>query len=182
MPILSGMANNALHARTWRWRRGGLSSHGMDSAPTYLVIVDDSPESRVALRFAVLRATHVGATVTAAHVVRPAEFMHFGAVQSAMAAEAREEAAALLASVADEAEALAGQRPATLVLEGDAAPAILAYVRSHADVRALVLGAASRGAPGQLISAFTGEGAGQLPCLVMVVPGGLDAQRLADIS
>jgi nucleotide-binding universal stress UspA family protein len=170
MPALGGAAGPPYHRP------------GMDSAPTYLVIVDDSPESRVAMHFAVQRAAHVGASVCLAHVVRPAEFMHFGAVQSAMAAEAREEAAALLASAADAAEALAGQRPATLVLEGEAAPAILAHVRGNPSVRALVLGAASRGAPGQLITAFTGEGAGQLPCLVMVVPGGLDAARLAEIS
>jgi nucleotide-binding universal stress UspA family protein len=67
----------------------------MDAAATYLVVIDDSPESRVAMRFAVLRAAHVGADVRLVSVVRPTEFMHFGAVQSMMAAEARDEAEAL---------------------------------------------------------------------------------------
>ena len=82
----------------------------MDTAPTYLVVIDQSAESRVALRFAALRAGHVGARVALLHVIRPPEFMQWGAVQEAMAAEARAEAAALLETVADAAEALAGTR------------------------------------------------------------------------
>ena len=154
----------------------------METAPTYLVVIDQSDESRVALRFAALRAGHVGARVALVHVIAPPEFMQWGGVQEAMAAEAREEAAALLASLADEAEALAGARPATLILEGEAAPIIFDHVCSDTTVRALVLGAASRGAPGPLISFFTGERAGQLPCVVIVVPGGLEPERLESLT
>lgn len=158
------------------------SLSAMETAPNYLVVIDQSDESRVALRFAALRAGHVGARVTLVHVIAPAEFMQWGAVQEAMAAEAQEEATALLDSLADEAEALAGTRPATLILEGEAAPALLDHVRGDSTVRALVLGAASRGAPGPLISFFTGERAGQLPCVVMIVPGGLERERLESLT
>jgi nucleotide-binding universal stress UspA family protein len=154
----------------------------METAPTYLVVIDQSDESRVALRFAALRASHVGARVALVHVIAPPEFMQWGAVQEAMAAEAREEATALLASLADEAEALSGVRPATLILEGEAAPVIFDHVRGDVTVRALVLGAASRGAPGPLISFFTGERAGQLPCVVIIVPGGLEQERLESLT
>lgn len=153
----------------------------MDTAPTYLVVIDRSAESRVALRFAALRASHVGARLALVHVVRPPEFMQWGGVQEAMAVEALAEAEALLAAVADEAEALTAARPATLVLLGDAAATIRDHVRSDPTVRALVLGAASKGAPGPLISFFT-ENAGQLPCVVIIVPGGLDPERLESLT
>ena len=154
----------------------------MDTAPTYLVVIDQSAESRVALRFAALRAGHVGARLALVHVIAPAEFMQWGGVQQAMAAEAREEAHALLETLAEEAEALAGARPVTTVLQGEAAPAILAHVRTDPTIRALVLGAAPRGAPGPLISFFTGERAGQLPCVVILVPGALDPDRLESLT
>ena len=153
----------------------------MDTAPTYLVVIDKSAESRVALRFAALRASHVGAKLALIHVVPRPEFMQWGGVQEAMAAEALAEAEALLASVADEAEGLAATRPATLVLHGEAAPAIRDHVRGDPTIRALVLGAAPKGAPGPLISFFT-EHAGQLPCVVIIVPGGLEPERLESLT
>jgi len=137
----------------------------METAPTYLVVVDQSAESRIALRFAALRAGHVAARVALVHVIPRPEFMQWGAVQEAMAAEALAEAEALLTAVADEAEALGGARPAAVILHGEAAPAICDHIRSDPSIRALVLGAAPRGAPGPLVSFFTGERAGQLPCV-----------------
>ena len=154
----------------------------MDIAPTYLVVVDESAESRVAVRFAAMRAGHVGARVAMIYVIRPPEFMQWGAVQEAMTAEARVEAETLLAGVADEAEALAGIRPLSIILKGDAAPAIFEHIRNDPTVRALVLGAASKGAPGPLISYFTAERAGHLPCVVIIVPGGLDPERLESLT
>ncbi len=154
----------------------------MHEAATYLVVIDDSPESRVAMRFAVLRAAHVGADVRLVSVVRPTEFMHFGAVQTMMAAEARDEAQALLEQLAGEAEAMGGARPLCEVLEGEASAVILAHVKANPGIRALVLGTASRGSPGPLVSFFAGERAGSLPCILMLVPGGLEPERLATIA
>jgi nucleotide-binding universal stress UspA family protein len=153
----------------------------METAPTYLVVIDQSAESRIALRFAALRAGHVGARLALVHVVPRPEFMQWGGVQEAMAAEAQAEAEALLDMLAGEAEALAGARPATLVLNGEAAPAIRDHVRGDPTVRALVLGAAPKGAPGPLVSFFT-EHAGQLPCVIIIVPGGLDPERLESLT
>ena len=154
----------------------------MDAAATYLVVIDDSPESRVAMRFAVLRAAHVGADVQLVSVVLPAEFMHFGSIQTVMAAEARADAVALLEQLAGEAEAMGGARPGQLVLSGDPATAILGHVKDNPRVRALVLGTATRGTPGPLVSFFAGERAGSLPCILMLVPGGLDPGRVATIA
>jgi hypothetical protein len=45
-----------------------------------------------------------------------------------------------------------------------------------------VLGTASRGTPGPLVSFFAGERAGSLPCILMLVPGSLDPDRLVTIA
>jgi nucleotide-binding universal stress UspA family protein len=154
----------------------------MQPAATYLVVIEDSPESGVAMRFAVQRAAHVDAAVALVSVVAQTEFLHFGSLQSAMAAEARADAEKLLDRLAGEAEVLAGVRPATQVLDGDPAKAILAHVKDNPGIRALVLGTAPRGSPSALVSFFAGETAGSLPCILMLVPGGLEPERIADLA
>lgn len=158
----------------------------MNDAPAviraYLVVVDDSPESRLAMRYAALRAVRVGARVTLLHVLAASEFMQWGGVQELIEAEATAAAEALLAGVADELVALTGQRPSVIVRQGEATVAIMEIVTADPSIHALVLGAAPRGAPGPLVDFFAGERAGQLPCLVMIVPGGLSAERLADLT
>ena len=91
-------------------------------------------------------------------------------------------AVALLAQLAGEAEAMEGVRPGVLVLEGEPSALILAHVKDNPGIRALVLGTASRGTPGPLVSFFAGERAGSLPCILMLVPGSLDPDRLATIA
>ncbi len=148
---------------------------------TYLVVVDDTPESRVALRYAALRAAHVGARLTLLHVMPKPEFMQWGGVQAAIEAEAQEKADALLSGIAEQCLEWTGARPSLIVRQGLATAAVLETVAADARIRAIVLGAAVKGAPGPLVSYFT-ERAGTLPCLVMVVPGGLDDARLAALA
>lgn len=154
----------------------------MDNARTFLVVVDDTPESRVAMRYAALRAAHVDARVILLHPMAATEFIQWGGVQDLIEAEAKATAEALLAGVADELFVLSGQRPGMIVRQGEATTAVLETVAADPSIRALVLGAASKGAPGPLVSFFAGERAGTLPCLVMIVPGGLDDARLADLT
>ena len=154
----------------------------MDTARTFLVIIDATVESRVAMRYAALRAAHVGATVTLLHVVPPQEFMQWGGVQETMEAQAIAEAEALLQGIAAEAESVGGVRPAIVVKHGDATSVVFDHVAGDPSVRALVLAAAAKGAPGPLVSYFSGERAGALPCLVMIVPGGLAGDRLEELT
>lgn len=149
---------------------------------SFLVVVDETPESRVAMSFAALRAAHVGARVILLHTLPATEFMAWGGVQDLIEAEAQAKADALLTSVADELFALSGTRPGMIVREGEATAAVLEIVAADASIRALVLGAAAGGVPGPLVSFFAGERAGALPCLVMIVPGGLDDARLAELT
>ena len=154
----------------------------MEAVRTFLVVVDDTPESRVAMRYAALRAAHVDARVTLLHAIPLTEFIQWGGVQDLIEADAKAKAEALLAGVADELVALSGQRPGMIVRQGEATAIVLETIAADPSIRALVLGAASKGAPGPLVAFFAGESAGTLPCLVMIVPGGLDDVRLAELT
>ncbi len=154
----------------------------MPTLRTYLVIVDNTPESRVAMRYAALRASHVQARVTLLHAIPATEFMQWGGVQEIIQAEAEAAAEALLANIADELFALSGERPSIIVRQGVTTDLIMATVAADPSIHALVLGAAPKGTPGPLVDFFAGERAGQLPCLVMIVPGGVGDDRLAELT
>ena len=144
-----------------------------DAAETFLVVVDDTPECAKALRFAALRAQHTGARVALLHVLKPSQFLQWGGVQKDMEAEAEDKGRAVLAAKAAEVEALTGLRPGVRLARGRAADAVMDVLRSDRSIRALVLAAAAKGKPGPLVEHFSGDAAGTLPCMVMIVPGGI---------
>ena len=148
------------------------------TAETFLVVVDDTPECAKALRFAALRARHTDARVMILHVLKPTQFLQWGGVQQDMEEEAEQLGQALLASKAAETEALTGQRPETRLLGGRAGEAVLEVVMADRSLRALVLAAAAKGRPGPLVDFFAGERAGGLPCMVMIIPGGISDSDL----
>lgn len=120
------------------------------------------------------RAAHVGGAVRLIRVIPAMEFVQWGAVQQAMEAEAIEAAEVLLKNAADEAEMMAGVRPETGWCRGESvAGEILKVLQDDRSIRALVLASAEKGAPGPLVSYFTGERVAALPCLVIIVPGAL---------
>ena len=141
--------------------------------PGYLLVVDDSEEGRRALRYAARRAKAIGGQMTLLYVIPPAEFVQWGSVQDMIAAEAQEEAERALAEAADQVTALADIIPSLMVRKGKLTEEISAVIEEDEHLSAIVLGAASRGAPGPLVSHFTGERAGALPVVVIVVPGAL---------
>lgn len=144
-----------------------------DAAETFLVVVDDTPECAKALRFAALRAQHTGARVALLHVLKPSQFLQWGGVQKDMEAEAEDNGRAVLAAKAAEVEALTGLRPGVRLARGRAVDAVMDVLRSDRSIRALVLAAAAKGKPGPLVEHFSGDAAGTLPCMVMIVPGGI---------
>ena len=144
----------------------------------YLVVMDDTPEGAVALRWAARRAARNGLGVVILALIPPQEFVQWGGVQAAIEEEARlrAEAAVLQASGAIIEEA--GVRPSILVREGEPVKVIAEHLKENADIAALVLGAAAEGGPGPLVSHFAGSVAGSLPCPLIIVPGGLSDEAL----
>jgi len=149
-----------------------------ENAHTFLVVVDETPESRRAIRFAALRALHTGANVCLLHVLKPTQFLQWGGVQKAMEVEAEQEAEALLAGTAAEVEQMLGKRPTVHIRRGSAPEEALRLINEDRGIRGLVLAAAARGKPGPLVDFFAGERAGTMPCLVMIVPGGISEEDL----
>lgn len=148
----------------------------------YLVVVDDSPEAEIALRFAARRAVKTGGGVNILSILPPQEFIAFGGVQATMEAEARQQAEAVVGVAAGAIFRESGLRPAITVREGDAPKVIREIIDADPQIAALVLGAAATGAPGVLISHFTGTDAGALPVPVMIIPGSLTPEQIDRLS
>jgi nucleotide-binding universal stress UspA family protein len=150
----------------------------MDS---YLVVMDETEECNVALRFAARRASATGRSVIILALVASPEFVQWSGVQAAMEEEARLRAEAMVVQATGTLFEEAGLHPTIMVREGDPVKAIAEVLRETADIAALVLGAAAEGGPGPLVSYFAGSIAGTLPCPLIVVPATLseDALRAA---
>jgi nucleotide-binding universal stress UspA family protein len=149
---------------------------------TYLVVIDETEEARLALRFASRRAAKTAGTVHILALVEQADFVAWGGVQATMEAEARDRAEQLVTAAAGSIFDEMGVRPAITVKPGEAIDVVKAMLEEHPGIAALVLGAAAQGAPGPLISHFTGVNAGTLPCPVMVIPGSLSDAQLDELS
>jgi len=120
-------------------------------ARTYLVVIDDSPEARVALRFAARRAAKTGGSVEVLAVVEPQDFVQWGGVQAAIEEEQRLRIEASVAASVGEIMDAAGITPEIVVRSGDRVSVVRAYVGTREDIAALVLGAAPSGKPGPVI-------------------------------
>jgi nucleotide-binding universal stress UspA family protein len=148
---------------------------------TYLVVLDGSPEARVALRFAARRAAKTGGTVEMLAIVAPAEFVQWAGVQDAIEEEARLGAEALLHQAAGEILDEMGIKPTLTIRHGEPKAAIKALLEERPGIAALVLGAQASGGPGSLVAYFSAE-AGQMTCPLMIVPGALDDAALDRLS
>jgi nucleotide-binding universal stress UspA family protein len=148
----------------------------------YLVVVDDSPEAGIALRFAARRAVKTGGAVEILTVIPPQEFIAFGGVQATIEEEARLHAEGIVAGAAGTLIEESGLRPAITVRQGEAPKIIREIIAANPDIAALVLGAAAIGAPGELVSHFAGTDAGALPVPIMIIPGSLDRDAIDRLS
>lgn len=148
----------------------------------YLVIVDETEEARVALRFASRRAARTGGNVHMLALVPPQPFSLFGGVQATIEEEARERAETLVTAAAGSLLSESGKMPVISVVVGDAVKVVREFLADHPEVAALVLGAAAEGAPGPLVSHFAGTHAGQLSCPVFIVPGSLSEDAIDRLS
>ncbi|MBS0482859.1 MAG: universal stress protein [Proteobacteria bacterium] len=143
----------------------------------YLVIMDETEEAGTALRFAARRAARTGGQVHLLALVPRQPFVAFGGIQATIEEEARARAEALVTTAAGSLLSEGGTMPAIAVKTGSGEQVIREYLAEHPEVSALVLGAATGGGPGPLISHFTAV-SGQLPCPVYIIPGGLSDAAL----
>jgi nucleotide-binding universal stress UspA family protein len=147
----------------------------------YLVVIDDSPEAEIALRFAARRAVKTGGGVEILTLIPPQEFIAFGGVQATIEEEARLHAEGLVAGAAGTLIEESGLRPSITVRQGEGPKIIREMIADNPDIAALVLGAAPTGAPGPLIAHFSGD-SGTLPIPLMIIPGSLDTAAIDRLS
>ena len=149
---------------------------------TYLVVIDDSAEARVALRFAARRASKTNGRIEVLGIVEPQDFVQFGGVQAAIEEEQRLRIEGVVSSAVGEFLDESGIEARIIVQQGEPVRAVRDYIGTREEVAALVLGAAPSGSPGPLVANFCGNDAGKLPCPVMLIPGSLSDERLEQLS
>jgi nucleotide-binding universal stress UspA family protein len=149
---------------------------------TYLVVVDETPEAEVALRFAARRAAKTGGAVQILALIPPTEFVQWGGVQATIEEEARQRAEALVMGAAGTLMQESGIRPSITVKQGDPVTIVRETLDTNEAVDALVLGASASGTPGPLVTYFAGTHAGSLPCPIMVIPGSLELEAIDRLS
>jgi nucleotide-binding universal stress UspA family protein len=148
----------------------------------FLVVVDESPEMRNALRYACRRAKRTGGRVALLYVMPPPEGQTWGGVADLMRQEARQEAEQAVARYADVAATMTGQPPAIHIREGKSRDELVKLLNEDRSICVLVLGAASTGeGPGPLVTAFTRAGSG-LRIPLTIVPGALSEAEIDVIS
>jgi nucleotide-binding universal stress UspA family protein len=155
---------------------------GAEAKRTYLVVIDDSAEARVALRFAARRAAKTNGRVEVLGIVEPQDFVQFGGVQAAIEEEQRLRIEGVVSSAVGEILDESGVEAKIIVQQGEPVRAVRDYVGAREEIAALVLGAAPSGNPGPLVANFCGNDAGRLPCPVMLIPGSLSDERLEQLS
>ncbi len=149
---------------------------------TYLVVVDDTPEAEVALRFAARRAAKTGGAVEILVVIPRQDFVAWGGVQATIEDEAREHAEIVIARALDMLGEENVTKPGITIKTGDAVPMILETIAANPAISTLVLSTAANGTPGPLVTYFAGAGSSALPCPVMIVPGTLSRDSLDRLS
>lgn len=155
------------------------------SAPSrvFLVVVDETPEHRIAVRYAARRAAHTGGRLAMLHVIEPSELQHFRAIEELALAERREAAEELLQHLCEEIGPIAGAMPIVFIREGRRRDELLALIAEEPAISILVL-AASTGAegPGPLVSSLAGKTAARLRIPITIVPGGLTLEQVDALS
>ena len=149
---------------------------------TYLVVIDDSAEARVALRFAARRATKTDGKVEVLAVVEPQDFVQWGGVQAAIEEEQKLRIEGVVSGAIGEIVDETGVKPSIVIRSGEPIKVVREYIGSREEGAALVRGGGGSGSPGPLVAHFTGSEAGKLPCPVMIIPGSLSDERLEQLS
>lgn len=145
----------------------------------FLVIVDQTPECRVALRFAARRAQHTGGIVTLLYVVPPADFQQWAGVERVMREESYQEAERALFEAAKTVNEIVGATPELVTREGRALDEVCALLKEDRAIAILVLAAGTaKEGPGPLVSSIAGPAAGAYPLPVTVVPGSLTDEQI----
>lgn len=152
-------------------------------ARVFLVVVDDTPELKLAIRYACLRARKTGGRVAMLHVTAPEDMQEWIGVSRLIKEESRQQAEALMQKMAAEVQKLSGNMPVLYFREGDRRDEVMKLIDEEPSISILVLGASTgpKG-PGPLVQALTSKYVGKLRVPVTIVPGNLTAEDIDHVA
>lgn len=145
----------------------------------FLVLLEDSQESVVALRFAAQRAVKAGATVTVLAVIGAGDIAFGIGVADLMRAEARERIETHFEVYAKWMRDRVQVASELVIREGDPAAELLDFVAGDAEVAIVVLGIGNEAGP---VAKRLMRDVNALPCALTFVPSALSPERLDAIS
>ncbi|MCP5432941.1 MAG: universal stress protein [Alphaproteobacteria bacterium] len=152
-------------------------------AKKILIVADRSPECRLALQFAGLRALHTGGRLALLYISEPADFQHWLGVEAIMREEARAEAENVLHTLGTQVNRETGIVVEYAIREGRKREVLIRHIEEDPDIRLLVLGAGTgKEGPGPLVSAMAGEVAASFPVPVTIVPGQMTPEEIEALA
>ena len=129
-----------------------------------------------------MRAKNSNGGLVLLYVIADADFQQWLGVEGIMRAEAREEAEATLAKIAQTVRETIGIEPEMVIREGSATEQIYSLIEEDRDIAILVLAAGSaKDGPGPLVSSIAGKTAA-FPIPVTVIPDTLTDQEIDALS
>ncbi len=144
----------------------------------FLAVIDDTPECERAVHYAGRRAKNSNGGLVLLYMIPEGDFQQWLGVEQIMRAEAREEAEATLAKIAQKVRETIGIEPEAVIREGGATEQIHGLIEEDRDIAILVLAAGStKEGPGPLVSSISGRGA-VFPIPVTVLPDTLTDEEI----
>ncbi|QTK79838.1 universal stress protein [Agrobacterium tumefaciens] len=144
----------------------------------FLAVIDDTPECERAVHYAGRRAKNSNGGLVLLYMIPEGDFQQWLGVEQIMRAEAREEAEATLAKIAQKVRETIGIEPESVIREGSATEQIHGLIEEDRDIAILVLAAGStKEGPGPLVSSIAGRGAA-FPIPVTVLPDTLSDEEI----
>tara|TARA_B000000557_G_C20558358_1_gene351977 strand:+ start:24 stop:500 length:477 start_codon:yes stop_codon:yes gene_type:complete len=148
----------------------------------FLVIVDDSKELGVAIRFAAMRAKSTKGGVILLNVIEQFDPQQWQSIEDIILQEARDKAQEKLQKWSKIINDLTNIVPELIVKEGVISEKIIETLEQDNAIRFLVLAAANSDQPGPLVSLLAGQKSGKLPVPLVIIPQGLTDNVIDDLA
>lgn len=149
----------------------------------YLVVVDETAEFDLALRYAARMAENRRGHVALLQIIDMEDFHDWGNVEAIARQELREKAEAQIFEACRKVHELTGQISGLYIAEGEAKTAVIDTINKDPSLVQLVLagGVGAKG-PGPLIHYLISKGLGELQVPAVIVPGNFDTNRIDAIT
>lgn len=154
----------------------------MEHRSKFLVIVDESQELNVAVRFAAKRAESTKGGVILLNVIEQFDPQQWQSVEDIILQEARDKAQEKLQKWSKIINDHTDIVPELMVKEGVISEKIIETLEEDNAIRFLVLAAADADQPGPLVSLLAGQKSGKLPVPVVIIPQGLSDTVIDDLA